>query len=138
MTLIAKIKHAWGYEVGVEPPSVVLQNILGTLSIAYWPTENPPTIAEIEAVELPAVEPTPDWAAFEAGVNDLSFYASKILLAPASNLFPALIHNVGTQNTARVGQLLNLMVATYSLTENDVTEFQSLLNACHIRITIGN
>jgi hypothetical protein len=45
-----KIKQQWGYDCGPFPPSVVLGN--GGKSIEYWPTDNPPTIAEIEAIEL--------------------------------------------------------------------------------------
>jgi hypothetical protein len=49
--LAEKIKHGWGYNVNAEPggSEVVLQNG----QIAYWPDASPPTIAEIEAVELP-------------------------------------------------------------------------------------
>ena len=51
MSLREKIKHGWGYELVAEPDGsgAVLQNG----QIAHWPTNNPPTIAEIESVQLP-------------------------------------------------------------------------------------
>lgn len=48
-----KIKHGWGYTVGPFPPDVVLVSHGGVLSISHWPDDSPPTIAEIEAVEVP-------------------------------------------------------------------------------------
>lgn len=87
-------------------------------------------------VTMPEPEPVPDWSAFSTGVNSLSFYASKILLGAASNLFPALVHNVETKNTARVGQLLSLMITAYNLTTAEVAEFQQLLDDCNINITL--
>lgn len=48
-----KIKHGWGYTVGATPPNVVLSHDGTTYAIEHWPTDNPPTIAEIEAVEIP-------------------------------------------------------------------------------------
>jgi hypothetical protein len=53
MILAHKIKQAWGYNVGPCPPNVVLMNDGNRLAISFWPDDNPPTIAEIEAVELP-------------------------------------------------------------------------------------
>jgi hypothetical protein len=62
LILLKQIKHGWGYDVVAEPggSGVVLQN----RQIAYWPDDNPPTIAEIEAVELPPEPTPPNWAAF--------------------------------------------------------------------------
>lgn len=55
--LAAKIKHGWGYDVGQFPPNVVLEDAIideqAIKRIAHWPTDTPPTIAEIEAIELP-------------------------------------------------------------------------------------
>lgn len=48
-----KIKHEWGFDVGPFPPKVVLIQDANGLRIGHWPTDNPPTIAEIEAVEMP-------------------------------------------------------------------------------------
>jgi hypothetical protein len=48
MSLSQKIRHGWGYDVGPSPPQVVLSSG----QIAYWPDDTPPTIAEIEAVDL--------------------------------------------------------------------------------------
>jgi hypothetical protein len=53
-----KIKHGWGYDCGPFPPNVVLSHDGTNYLIEYWPTDNPPMIEEIEAVELP-YEPTP-------------------------------------------------------------------------------
>jgi hypothetical protein len=49
-----KIKHGWGYDVGPFPPSVVLSHDGTNYQIEHWPNANPPTIAEIEAIELPS------------------------------------------------------------------------------------
>lgn len=51
--LAEKIKHGWGYAVGPYPPNVVLSHDGTNYKIEHWPTANPPTIAEIEAVVLP-------------------------------------------------------------------------------------
>lgn len=51
--IIEKIKHGWGYDVGPFPPNVVLGHNGTTYSILHWPTNSPPTIAEIDAIELP-------------------------------------------------------------------------------------
>ena len=53
MSLPAKIKFAWGYDVGPFSPDVVLADNGTGVSVSFWPDDNPPTIAEIEAVELP-------------------------------------------------------------------------------------
>lgn len=50
-----KIKHGWGYTVGATPPNVVLSHDGTSYVIEHWPTANPPTIEEIEAVVLPSV-----------------------------------------------------------------------------------
>lgn len=79
---------------------------------------------------------TPNWQGFADGVDDLSFYASKILLGTASNLFAALIHNVEVRNSTRVGQLLTLMITAYSMTTAEVEEMQDLLDDNNIPITL--
>jgi hypothetical protein len=64
VTFAEKIKHGWGYIVGPFPPSVVLSHDGTDYHIQHWPDDNPPTIAEIEAVELPPEPTPPNWAAF--------------------------------------------------------------------------
>jgi hypothetical protein len=62
-----KIKHGWGYGCGPEAGAgnVVLNYTPEAgYSVAHWPTDNPPTIAEIEAVVLPDAAAEPDWPAF--------------------------------------------------------------------------
>lgn len=53
MSISKKILQGWGYTVGPFPPSVVLNYDGTNYTIGHWPTANPPTIAEIEAVVLP-------------------------------------------------------------------------------------
>lgn len=136
--LAEKIKHGWGYTVGAEPPNVVLQATGkdSVISIAHWPTANPPTIAEIEAVVLPEPTPQADWASFVAGIPSLTFYASKILAGPPSNLFTALTHAIDAQDTERINELLPAVQTAFSLTDEDSAEFQNLADEHNIDITI--
>lgn len=59
MTFELKIKHEYGFDVGPFPPNVVLRGdgSGGYSGIDYWPTANPPTIAEIEAIVVPPAIP---------------------------------------------------------------------------------
>jgi hypothetical protein len=71
MSIVDKIKHQWGYDVGPNPPQVVLMLVGVELQIAFWPDDTPPTIAEIEAVELPDA---PDWKSFQTAITTSSAY----------------------------------------------------------------
>lgn len=71
MSLAAKIKAGFGYNVGPCPPDVVLVQNGSSVSIGYWPDDDPPTIAEIEAIEIPAV---PDWRSFRSSLVMSSAY----------------------------------------------------------------
>jgi hypothetical protein len=55
LTIARKIKQGWGYDVGPLAPNVVLTHDGTNYSIFHWPTANPPSIAEIEAIVLPSV-----------------------------------------------------------------------------------
>jgi hypothetical protein len=53
MSVIAeKIKQGWGYQVGARSPMVVLTSDADGYAIQFWPDDNPPSIAEIEAIQL--------------------------------------------------------------------------------------
>ena len=69
-----KIKQQWGYDVGPCPPNVVLSYDGEQYHILHWPDDNPPTIAEIEAVELPPEPTPPNWAAFRLALAGSSAY----------------------------------------------------------------
>ena len=68
MTLAKKILAGWGYVVGPQGSNVVLTYRNEQYHIEKWPDDNPPTIAEIEAVVLPEPEPVPDWRSFRSSL----------------------------------------------------------------------
>ena len=74
MSFAQKIKHAWGYSVGPCPPNVVLMDDGNGVTVSFWPDDNPPTIAEIEAVQLPPEPTRANWPAFRLGMISSAAY----------------------------------------------------------------
>ena len=112
--MIEKILYGWGYAVGSEPPNVVLSYDGGEYHIIYWPDDNPPTIAQIEAIEAIEIPSAPDWRAFQ----------STITVSPA---FMRIAGHSGQTLT-----ILPTLVYVCSLIESDATravQFAGLWNA---------
>ena len=68
MSIQQKILQGYGYTM---PDQVELSWNGTEYRIDKWPTNNPPTIAEIEAVELPSL---PDWRSFRSALVMSSAY----------------------------------------------------------------
>jgi hypothetical protein len=62
-----KVKQGWGYDIGPAGALFSLDEN-DELVVIAWPTDNPPSLAEIEAIELPEPSPVPDWASFQVAL----------------------------------------------------------------------
>jgi hypothetical protein len=89
-----RLEYLSGYKASARASdsTFTLANDGDQYRILTWPTDNPPTIAEIESVELPEVTPAPDWAAFRLALVQSSAYLRITSAAP--NALVALLTNI--------------------------------------------
>jgi hypothetical protein len=77
VNFIAKLEHLSGLKNASRPSAstflITWTDEFGYL-IDYWPDDNPPTIEEIEAVELPPEPALPNWSAFRLALAGSSAY----------------------------------------------------------------
>lgn len=135
MRLVDKVRIGWGYTAGPEGSQVVFANRDGQLVVDHWPTENPPTIAEIEAVVLPTPPPQPDWASFRFALLTSTHYVRITSAAPSA--YVSLLTNVAFLVDAQPEKLIELAgvwnaIATIAQpTETEIAALNAIGTATH-------
>jgi hypothetical protein len=83
--IVNKIKEGWGFDVGPFSggSSVVLSFLDDEYAIEYWPTDNPPTIEEIEAVILPETVAQANWPVFRLAMIQSQAFLRIVNINPA-------------------------------------------------------
>jgi hypothetical protein len=138
MSIAAKIMHGWGFTC---PDQVELSWTGSAYIIVRWPTENPPTIAEIEAVQLPA---TPDWRSFQTAITvSPSFMriaghnGQTITILPTLVYVCSLIESDATRAVQFAG-LWNAIATIAEPTSDEITALNSIASASNVPFQLNS
>ena len=123
MSIQQKILQGYGYTM---PDQVELSWNGSAYAITKWPTDSPPTIAEIEAVQLPA---TPDWRSFQTAITvSPSFMRIAGHNGQTLTILPTLVYvcSLIESDATRAVQFAGLWNAIATIAEPTTEEITSL------------
>jgi hypothetical protein len=140
---VKKLEHLSGYKASVRASesTFTLANDGDGYRILTWPTNNPPTIAEIEAVELPEPSPLPDWAAFRLALVQSSAYIRITSAAP--NALVALLTNIAflidaqPEKVIELAAIWNAIAAIAGPTESEIAALNKIGTDTHVPFALN-